>query len=257
MQWTNFQQIKTLTYSALYQQYGEDSFLKRQCMKKEIQPSLIFLVRLRPNCLICWYNVLLISHFPKSCSNSSFWIRIGTMPTTGSISHQILNQSLAGHPNTRTLEVTFQFPGGVQGPEHPHPGRRYNVVGFPRKVPVPVAKVGCTGYPPWLSGYGKPDVRRLIRPDVRPNMQLDRNKQRPETVFYWKTQMCSSLKLLTRRTKYELKRVPYAIFSPELVCYRQNIRPQNQYGILSCIGSDVVLIYICVRPTCLRLQRVS
>ena len=68
------------------------------------------------------------------------------MPTTGSISHQILNQSLAGHPNTRTLEVTFQFPGGVQGPEHPHPGRRYNVVGFPRKVPV--AKVGCTGYPP-------------------------------------------------------------------------------------------------------------
>ena len=237
MQWTNFQQRKTLTYSALY----------LQCMKKEIQPSLSF--------LICCYNVLLISHFPKSCSNSSFWIRIGTMPTTGSISHQILNQSLAGHPNTRTLEVTFQFPGGVQGPEHPHPGRRYNVVGFPRKVPV--AKVGCTGYPPWLSGYGKPDVRRLIRPDVRPNMQLDRNKQRPETVFYWKTQMCSSLKLLTRRTKYELKRVPYAFFSPELVCYRQNIRPQNQYGILSCIGSDVVLIYICVRPTCLRLQRVS
>jgi deltex-like protein len=56
------------------------------------------------------------------------------MPTNGSISHRILNESLAGHPGTRTLELVFNFTPGVQGPEHPHPGLRYNIVGFPRMV---------------------------------------------------------------------------------------------------------------------------
>jgi len=59
---------------------------------------------------------------------------MGTMPTNGSISHRILSESLAGYPGTRTLELVFSFMAGVQGPEHPHPGTRYNVVGFPRMV---------------------------------------------------------------------------------------------------------------------------
>lgn len=68
--------------------------------------------------------------------------RIGTMPESGSISHTILSQSLPGYPSARTLELTFSFSSGVQGPEHPHPGKRYNVVGFPRKAYLPLTGEG-------------------------------------------------------------------------------------------------------------------
>lgn len=63
--------------------------------------------------------------------------RVGTMPANGSISHRTLHESLSGHPGTQTLELSFNFTSGPQGPEHPHPGRPYHAVGFPRKAYLP------------------------------------------------------------------------------------------------------------------------
>ena len=43
----------------------------------------------------------------------------------------------------------------------------------------------------------KPNIWLLIRPDIRPNMQLGFNKHRPDTFYYWKRQMCNCSNMFT------------------------------------------------------------
>ncbi|KAK6637880.1 hypothetical protein RUM44_008302 [Polyplax serrata] len=49
----------------------------------------------------------------------------------------ILHWSLPGHPNARTIQITYNTTSGIQGPEHPNPGRPYYAVGFPRVCYLP------------------------------------------------------------------------------------------------------------------------
>jgi len=66
-----------------------------------------------------------------------YGVRTGTRPSTGTMSHRILNTPLPGHSGCDTIEMTFMFTPGIQGQEHPHPGQYYNPVGFPRTAFLP------------------------------------------------------------------------------------------------------------------------
>ena len=42
------------------------------------------------------------------------------------MSHLILKYSLLGHERYNTIKITYYIPSGVQGPNHPHPGRQFS-----------------------------------------------------------------------------------------------------------------------------------
>lgn len=60
----------------------------------------------------------------------------GNQPA-GSMDWTVLHYSLPGHPSTRTIQITYNIASGIQGPEHPNPGRPYYAVGFPRVCYIP------------------------------------------------------------------------------------------------------------------------
>ncbi|KAJ1532236.1 hypothetical protein ONE63_000853 [Megalurothrips usitatus] len=60
----------------------------------------------------------------------------GNQPA-GSMDWTILHYSLPGHPGTRTIQITYNIASGIQGHEHPNPGRPYYAVGFPRVCYIP------------------------------------------------------------------------------------------------------------------------
>ena len=49
----------------------------------------------------------------------------GNQPDGGKMSHQILTMSLPGYEGYGTIKITYYIPGGVQGRNHPHPGRQF------------------------------------------------------------------------------------------------------------------------------------
>lgn len=57
--------------------------------------------------------------------------KMGNCPR-GEMEYMILNHSLEGYEDCKTLQILYHIHGGVQGPEHPHPGQRYSTRGFPR-----------------------------------------------------------------------------------------------------------------------------
>lgn len=50
--------------------------------------------------------------------------------------------SLPGFEGYWTIRISYDFPRGVQGPEHPHPGRSYRLNGFPRVAYLPDTEKG-------------------------------------------------------------------------------------------------------------------
>ncbi|XP_043910156.1 probable E3 ubiquitin-protein ligase DTX2 isoform X2 [Protopterus annectens] len=57
--------------------------------------------------------------------------KTGTQPS-GQMDVYSLPQSLPGHSDCGTLQIIYNIPPGVQGPEHPNPGLPYSARGFPR-----------------------------------------------------------------------------------------------------------------------------
>ncbi|OXU25506.1 hypothetical protein TSAR_000316 [Trichomalopsis sarcophagae] len=60
----------------------------------------------------------------------------------GSMNWTRLPRSLPGFPNTKTIQITYDIPSGIQGLEHPHPGQTYYAVGFPRVCYLPDNNLG-------------------------------------------------------------------------------------------------------------------
>lgn len=48
----------------------------------------------------------------------------GDMPA-GTMNHRVQKGSLPGYPGCGTIVITYNFPNGTQGPEHPNPGKPY------------------------------------------------------------------------------------------------------------------------------------
>ena len=53
---------------------------------------------------------------------------------------QLLPSSLPGFKRCKTICITYYFPGGIQGPEHPNPGQVYT--GTQRTAFLPNNKEG-------------------------------------------------------------------------------------------------------------------
>ncbi|XP_064079837.1 protein deltex-like [Macrobrachium nipponense] len=60
----------------------------------------------------------------------------GTQPD-GKMKITILPQPLPGYRGIETIQITYCINDGIQGPEHPHPGRPYRAIGFPRTAYLP------------------------------------------------------------------------------------------------------------------------
>ncbi|XP_060769308.1 probable E3 ubiquitin-protein ligase DTX2 isoform X2 [Neoarius graeffei] len=57
--------------------------------------------------------------------------KTGTQPK-GKMEIYSIPQSLPGHPDCGTIQIIYNIPPGIQGPEHPNPGQSYTCRGFPR-----------------------------------------------------------------------------------------------------------------------------
>ncbi|XP_051514782.1 probable E3 ubiquitin-protein ligase DTX2 isoform X1 [Myxocyprinus asiaticus] len=57
--------------------------------------------------------------------------KTGTQPK-GKMEIYSIPQSLPGHLDCGTIQIIYNIPPGIQGPEHPNPGQPYTCRGFPR-----------------------------------------------------------------------------------------------------------------------------
>jgi len=71
-----------------------------------------------------------------------YGVKTGTMPSSGRISHILIPSPLPGYEACGTIEITFNFGPGIQGPEHPSPGQPYTAHAFPRKGYLPDNREG-------------------------------------------------------------------------------------------------------------------
>lgn len=83
--------------------------------------------------------------------------KIGTQPS-GEMRARLIHQSLPGHNDCNTIEITYNIKSGIQGPEHPNPGQRYTTPGFPRVAFLPNNTKGTKV----LSLLKEAFIRRLI-----------------------------------------------------------------------------------------------
>uniref|UniRef100_V9L3W1 E3 ubiquitin-protein ligase n=1 Tax=Callorhinchus milii TaxID=7868 RepID=V9L3W1_CALMI len=62
--------------------------------------------------------------------------KTGTQPK-GKMDLYLLPQSLPGHPDCAAIHIAYYILPGIQGPEHPNPGRPFTARGFPRHCYLP------------------------------------------------------------------------------------------------------------------------
>ncbi|XP_058854307.1 probable E3 ubiquitin-protein ligase DTX2 isoform X1 [Acipenser ruthenus] len=67
--------------------------------------------------------------------------KTGTQPK-GKMDIYSIPQSLPGHPDCGTIQIIYNIPPGVQGPEHPNPGQPFSSRGFPRHCYLPDSDQG-------------------------------------------------------------------------------------------------------------------
>ncbi|XP_038669682.1 probable E3 ubiquitin-protein ligase DTX2 isoform X2 [Scyliorhinus canicula] len=67
--------------------------------------------------------------------------KTGTQPK-GKMEIYLLPQSLPGYPDSGSIQIVYNIPHGIQGPEHPNPGKPYTARGFPRHCYLPYSEKG-------------------------------------------------------------------------------------------------------------------
>ncbi|XP_053563385.1 probable E3 ubiquitin-protein ligase DTX2 isoform X2 [Bombina bombina] len=67
--------------------------------------------------------------------------KTGTQPK-GKMEIFLINQSLPGHHDCGTIHIVYSIYSGMQGPEHPNPGKPYTARGFPRHCYLPDSEKG-------------------------------------------------------------------------------------------------------------------
>ncbi|XP_013781376.1 E3 ubiquitin-protein ligase DTX4-like isoform X1 [Limulus polyphemus] len=88
-------------------------------------------------CLITMYNSgPKDGHIQCPICNKIYGVKKGNQPP-GSMDVQLIHHSLPGYSHCKTLCITYNIRPGVQGPEHPNPGKPYTARGFPRKCYLP------------------------------------------------------------------------------------------------------------------------
>ncbi|KAM8797558.1 E3 ubiquitin-protein ligase DTX1 [Eudromia elegans] len=67
--------------------------------------------------------------------------KTGTQPP-GKMEFHLIPHSLPGHGGSKTIRIVYDIPTGIQGPEHPNPGKRFTARGFPRHCYLPDTEKG-------------------------------------------------------------------------------------------------------------------
>ncbi|CAI5797680.1 E3 ubiquitin-protein ligase DTX1 [Podarcis lilfordi] len=62
--------------------------------------------------------------------------KTGTQPP-GKMEFHIIPHSLPGYVDCKTIRIVYDIPAGIQGPEHPNPGKKFTARGFPRHCYLP------------------------------------------------------------------------------------------------------------------------
>ncbi|KAG7461855.1 hypothetical protein MATL_G00195570 [Megalops atlanticus] len=65
-----------------------------------------------------------------------YGVKTGNQPP-GKMEYHVIPHSLPGHPDCRTIRIIYNIPPGIQGPEHPNPGKPFTARGFPRHCYLP------------------------------------------------------------------------------------------------------------------------
>ncbi|XP_073982103.1 deltex E3 ubiquitin ligase [Rhodnius prolixus] len=60
----------------------------------------------------------------------------------GTMDWTLITPHIPGHANVQMIQITYHIVSGIQGREHPNPGRPYYAVGFPRVCYLPDTKQG-------------------------------------------------------------------------------------------------------------------
>ncbi|XP_076364158.1 E3 ubiquitin-protein ligase DTX4-like [Tachypleus tridentatus] len=94
------------------------------------------------SCLVAMYNSgMKDGHLQCPICNKIYGVKKGNQPQ-GSMNVQMLDHSLPGYSHCKTLCITYSFRPGIQGPEHPNPGKPYTARGFPRRCYLPNTEKG-------------------------------------------------------------------------------------------------------------------
>ncbi|XP_038263049.1 E3 ubiquitin-protein ligase DTX4 isoform X2 [Dermochelys coriacea] len=70
-----------------------------------------------------------------------YGVKTGTQPP-GKMEYHLIPHSLPGHPDCKTIRIIYSIVPGVQGPEHPNPGKGFTARGFPRHCYLPDSEKG-------------------------------------------------------------------------------------------------------------------
>ncbi|KAM8969505.1 E3 ubiquitin-protein ligase DTX4 [Sarcophilus harrisii] len=70
-----------------------------------------------------------------------YGVKTGTQPP-GKMEYHLIPHSLPGHPDCKTIRIIYNIPPGIQGPEHPNPGKSFTARGFPRHCYLPDSEKG-------------------------------------------------------------------------------------------------------------------
>ncbi|XP_032803116.2 E3 ubiquitin-protein ligase DTX1 isoform X1 [Petromyzon marinus] len=67
--------------------------------------------------------------------------KTGTQPP-GKMEYHVIPYSLPGYSDCKTIRIIYDIPPGMQGPEHPNPGKKFTARGFPRHCYLPDNETG-------------------------------------------------------------------------------------------------------------------
>ncbi|XP_075906700.1 E3 ubiquitin-protein ligase DTX4a isoform X2 [Nelusetta ayraudi] len=70
-----------------------------------------------------------------------YGVKTGNQPP-GKVEYHVIPHSLPGHPDCKTIRIIYNIPPGIQGPEHPNPGKPFTARGFPRHCYLPDSDKG-------------------------------------------------------------------------------------------------------------------
>ncbi|XP_051935390.1 E3 ubiquitin-protein ligase DTX4a [Hippocampus zosterae] len=70
-----------------------------------------------------------------------YGVKTGNQPP-GKMEYHVIPHSLPGHPDCKTIRIIYNIPPGIQGQEHPNPGKPFTARGFPRHCYLPDSDKG-------------------------------------------------------------------------------------------------------------------
>ncbi|CAG5945479.1 unnamed protein product [Menidia menidia] len=70
-----------------------------------------------------------------------YGVKTGSQPA-GKMEYHVIPHSLPGHPDCKSIRIIYNITPGIQGPEHPNPGKPFTARGFPRHCYLPDSDKG-------------------------------------------------------------------------------------------------------------------